>query len=329
MSFFNRRRREHTSSDSGATVVSGIAPAPGPSDDQLRPLLEMLGTAADATWSDRRPAARLATRRLGAGETTAVGTSKFGGSPDLPADVPWPTWKGPDSKQPSRPLNFFAQIRLEWIGSHLGQPFPEAGTLLFFADFDYGSDDFGITGLYEDERLGARVLYVPADVAVRRVRTPAGMNSLPEALVAPILTTTFREPDFEDVEEDIYDAYDEMLQAQAGLEVVHAPDGFAVGGRRLGGNHQLGGHARFIQHPVEEEVVQAHRRVYRRDGGFDAERWEQVKAEVDNWTVLFQFDSDDTLDLMWGDVGTLWWATLTAPAAARDFSSARFNFQCS
>ena len=50
---------------------------------------------------------------------------------------------------------------------------------------------------------------------------------------------------------------------------------------------------------------------------------------MSDWTVLFQFDSDETLGVMWGDVGTLWWATLTEPAAERDYSASRFNFQCS
>lgn len=286
-------------------------------------MLNPLGSSAASLWNGRRRTARFATRRLGTGESAAIGTSKLGGAPDLPLEVAWPTWNGPDGKRPSRPLTFFAQVQLDGVGSYVGRPFAAAGALLFFADFDLEGDG-GIFGLYDDELLGARAIFVEPGTPVGRAKTPPELRPLPEAVVAPILTTTFGEPNFEEVEDDVYDAFDEFVQALAQLDATHAPEGFVVAG-----NHQLGGHPRFIQHPVEEEVVQAHYGAYRREGGFDAARWEEVKPDVGNWTVLFQFDSDDSLDLMWGDVGTLWWAAPTAPVAAGDFSSTRFNFQCS
>lgn len=237
--------------------------------------------------------------------------------------------EGRDGKQKARPLNFFAQIELDGVGGDLGRAFPTSGSMLFFADFDYSRDDFGITGLYDDELLGARVVFVEPGIAVEQAATPSDLSELPEAIVAAISTTTFRQPD-SDWDDELFEAFDEVMLGLTRLDAEHAQEGFVAQAvhHNLGGNHQLGGHARYIQHRVEEEVVQAHRGVYRH-GGFDHDRWQQVRHEVSDWTVLFQFDSDDTLDLMWGDVGTLWWATVTDRAAVRDYSSSRFNFQCS
>lgn len=63
----------------------------------------------------------------------------------------------------------------------------------------------------------------------------------------------------------------------------------AAGAWATEGRHQLGGHPRSIQHAVE--------------------------------SLLFQFDSDDALDLMWGDAGTLYWHGAVYGARV-DFQSA-------
>jgi len=52
----------------------------------------------------------------------------------------------------------------------------------------------------------------------------------------------------------------------------------------------------MIQHPVEEEVVQAVRMLHAR-WEFDRRRWLEVQNQVKDWRVLLQIDSDETLDL--------------------------------
>ena len=60
----------------------------------------------------------------------------------------------------------------------------------------------------------------------------------------------------------------------------------------------LGGSSVVIRawsRPLGDECVQATYDVNRRDGGFDDERWAQRKHEVQQWRLLLQLDSDDTV----------------------------------
>ncbi|GHO64978.1 hypothetical protein KSC_038700 [Ktedonobacter sp. SOSP1-52] len=58
--------------------------------------------------------------------TFQPGVSKFGGLPDLPADVSWPTWQG-------LPQSFIAQFRLQDVHSYdAAGVLPAQGMLWFF-----------------------------------------------------------------------------------------------------------------------------------------------------------------------------------------------------
>lgn len=220
-----------------------------------------------------------------------------------------------------RPLAFFAQLDLARVRGHLDLPLPADGLLQFFADYDFTGVSDGITGLFGDEQEGARVVHVPAGSALTPAVAPPGVELLPGAAVAPLLTWTM--PVLERLSDADYEDYEAVLGRLNAKVAAAAPDGFV-----LKGAHQLGGHAAYIQHPVEEEVVQAAYDVYRRGSGFDFDLWNQVSAKTADWTVLFQFDTDDSLDVMFGDAGTMWWAAPRDDVAAGRWDQARFNFQC-
>ncbi|GIL34228.1 DUF1963 domain-containing protein [Phycicoccus sp. DTK01] len=50
--------------------------------------------------------------------------------------------------------------------------------------------------------------------------------------------------------------------------------------------------------------------------------------EAERWELLIQVDSDDDLDMMWGDVGTLYWLSRTGDAANDDPTAISFTWQC-
>jgi uncharacterized protein YwqG len=126
--------------------------------------------------------------------------------------------------------------------------------------------------------------------------------------------------DLSDEEFERVDAFDRLYQD----ELQGDPN------RRIRwtGNHQLGGIARAIQHPVEEEVVQALNGLHGQVGGFDRERWLQLKPQAADWRLLLQIDSDETLDAMWGDAGTVWWMARRDDVAAGRWENGMWNFQC-
>jgi uncharacterized protein YwqG len=264
-------------------------------------------------------AVRYATRPAPDSESP-VGSSKIGGHPDLAIGVEWPGWSGHDRKTP-RPLRFFAQLNLEQARSAaLGDlNLPSSGLLSFFADF---TDDglTGISGLYGDEQDGCRVLYSAPGAPLERRRSP--VPTLASAAFYPLGAWTW--PQDVELLDAEFDALEDWNTDYENLLRQQCPPGWDLGGR-----HQLGGHARYIQHPVEEEVVQAVSGCYKRGGTFDARRWLEVQDQVKDWRVVVQIDSDQTLELMWGDVGTLYWAVPHADASLGDWSRAMFNFQCS
>lgn len=271
-----------------------------------------------------RPAVRFAIRRE-PDVAIDIGQSKIGGAPDLPEGMPWPSWTTPAGEH--RTLQFFAQVELASANAAAPGPLglPTDGELSFFADFEAGGG--GITGLHDWEQAGCLVVYSPP--SERLVRRSLRMEPLETGQLSPLGVWTWPdarlddggELDVPDGEAEALDALDQELGAS-----LHAlvPDRWQLSGR-----HQLGGHARFIQHPVEHEVVQALAGCWSGREGFDAGAWDQSRHQVREWRVLLQLDSDLALDLLWGDAGTLWWAARHDDVAAGRWDAGMFNFQCS
>jgi uncharacterized protein YwqG len=221
-------------------------------------------------------------------------------------------------------LRFFAQVDMADVAAaapaDLG--LPGSGLLSFFADFGEGESG-GIIGLYADEQAGCRVLYTPPGTQLERRRSPVSTLPIAALLAVGAWTRPQDPPAGMELTDDEIDSLDELDNAYD-----YALSGLVPAGWTLSGRHQVGGHARYIQHPVEEEVVQAIGGCWVRGRSFDLKRWEAVKDQVADWRVVLQIDSDDDLGLMWGDVGTIYWAARRADIARGEWSGAMFNFQC-
>ena len=62
--------------------------------------------------------------------------------------------------------------------------------------------------------------------------------------------------------------------------------------------------------------------------GYDEELAAKLKPGARNWVLLFQMDSDDNADMMWGDLGTLYFTIKKDDLAARRFDRVWFSWQC-
>ena len=271
-------------------------------------------TAGAELAAQLQPAVRLISSAM-PDQRIPIGASKFGGAPDLPRDLEWPTWRNPQGED--RPLGFYAQISLAEINmsapAELG--LGSSGLLSFFCDFAFDGLN-GIQGLMPWEQPGCRIVHSSQTGLVRR---KSQATTWPSGSLAPFPIWT-RPPglegvDLPDTEFDGLDAFDQAYEA-------------SIAGTSTSGRHQFGGYAQFIQHPVEQEVVQA---LYVNDdnGRFDRERWEAAKVRVPEWRVVLQIDSDNSLDVMWGDVGILSWAARQLDIDEDNWTNAMFNFQCS
>jgi uncharacterized protein YwqG len=54
----------------------------------------------------------------------------------------------------------------------------------------------------------------------------------------------------------------------------------------------------------------------------------EAAVEAARWRPLFQMDSDDDLDAMWGDAGMLYWLARPEDLNAGDLTRATFTWQC-
>jgi len=105
--------------------------------DRLRELLEAehVGQHTDALLEASQSSIRL-DLRPSTSQHPHVGSSRFGGLPDLPHGVAWPTYKD------GRPLDFVAQMKLDEAAPHDSEHLlPKKGWLWFF-----------VLGMYDDSR---------------------------------------------------------------------------------------------------------------------------------------------------------------------------------
>jgi hypothetical protein len=111
---------------------------------------------------------------LGPNDDLPLGASRFNGSPDLPPNMGWPMWRGPNPDDPTLgalagegPLTFLAQIDLAALPPLRSSMLPTSGWLLLFADLDRSR--FG-----PDDQEAHRVVHLPAGTAVERRVPPGG-----------------------------------------------------------------------------------------------------------------------------------------------------------
>jgi len=244
-----------------------------------------------------RPGLRL---EKAAGTGPAVG--RLGGLPELPEAEEWPVWEG------HGPLSFVASFDCARLPSAaLDIALPADGTLAFFY-FD-GQVDGGWAVVTPDEPgtwAGARVLYVPAGVAVAERAAPEGLRPYTEvALTAsPEATAPC------------------LWHPAVQREFAPMPDfQQAVSDHAGGTEHRIGGHADPVQNDVETEVAR---------GALGSPPWTdpRIKDEALRWVLLAQIDTDDDADMMWGDCGALYWLIRPEDLAERRFDRAMFTWQC-
>jgi uncharacterized protein YwqG len=230
-----------------------------------------------------------------AGRATKPWESKVGGQPYLPKNVVWPC--APDGKE----LFFLAQIN--FAAAPALPPFPSSGILQFFINDDdlYGMDfDDG------ENPDTFRVLYYP-DV----VENEAVLQKAPPMLRA--YDNLPHHPDEEyplkfELAEGVvpvtdyafYQHFGGDFFRQFGEKEWDVMDEFGKAVRPEG--HNMGGYAYFTQ--------------------------DDPRRPEDPMLLLLQLDSDETMDLMWGDMGVGHFFIREKDLLARDFSRVLYDWDC-
>ncbi len=246
----------------------------------------------------------------------ALGASKLGGLPDVPAGFEWPQLKG-------KPLGFIGQLRCADLPvAELGALWPADGLLHFFSHLEGGA----LAGGHSAEKTPF-VVYTESTDGLRPAQLPAGAQetglilhqfglelelvpTLPDVLAPETFPLEFNA-----TEDDAYFRIREEL-----LESVlrGAPD------------HQAGGHSCLIDIQcdirVEFELSSTSNANPRTE-----DAWNAAAGRAEDWRLLLQVDTDDDLGVMWGNlgVGMAYFGIRADDLRQRRFHRAQVMMQCS
>ncbi len=279
-------------------------------------------------------------------DTLALGASRLGGLPDLPASLEWPRWEGyyePDRilgdtesaamreiieklggmvpvgenaviHQGCRPaaLSLLAQVNLAEVPDGTGL-LPENGWLYFFYDAEqqpWGHDP--------REHLGARVLYFDGNTSdLRRAARPPGAHVFAAASVTATLEPTL--PRWADqvglaLGEPESDVYWDLAEKHLGGPEPH---------------HRLLGWPKQVQGDMALQCQLVTHAIDCSPAGYRSAEAQRLKAGAADWVLLLQLDTDEeSPGWMWGDNGCLYFWIRKQDLAERRFQHARTILQC-
>lgn len=271
-----------------------------------------LSTRADQLVALAKPCIRLH-RSARADWLLPVGSSKIGGCPDVPKSFEWPSWQG-------TPLAFLAQLDLSnLVDSEPAAVLPRSGLLSFFYDAEQQT-----WGFDPQDRGGWRVLYFSPEEALARCPFP---NELPDDAQYPACRVGF----YEAISIAPYESAD-IARLKLSKEEVNAYfevlDGVTRDqeGQPL---HQVLGHPDPIQGDMQLECQLASNGLYCGDStGYQDPRRAELELSAAQWQLLFQLDSDDQANMMWGDVGRLYFWIRQADLQHLNFGGVWMVLQC-
>jgi uncharacterized protein YwqG len=242
-----------------------------------------------------------------------IGGSKIGGYPDLPFGFSYPKWK-------NVPLAFLAQINLAEIsGFNASSDLPSSGFLSFF--YNAAQETWG----FDPKDKGSWQVYYFADLnAIQRIEFP---NDLPdEGSYLPCSLSFFEEltlPPWESIvienlnltreEMDVYvELPDNILSSRSGLI-----------NRILGYPEQIQGDMQIECQMVSNGIYYGDTKVH------EHPRYKELKPGSIDWVLLLQLDSEeDNAQMIWGDVGRVYFWIHKKSLANREFDKVWFQLQC-
>lgn len=259
-----------------------------------------------------RPAVRLEV--VPAGDSMIPpGASKLGGFPDVTSGFEWPKWK-------AQPLGFLGQIKLEDItGFECCDLLSRTGLLSFY--YEQNQETWGFDPkdrgswrvLYEETTTGLRAAERPQGLADEAIYRSGGLKMQGTVTLPATDALAVADLGLSDVEANIYDQVLDQIEEQTPEHT----------------RHQLFGHPDPMQGEMQTECQLASNGIYVGDpSGFENPRVPDLMKEVRTWRMVLQIDSDDALEMMWGDTGRLYFWMTDDALRSRAFDDAWMVLQC-
>lgn len=277
-------------------------------------LRERLSSAGLDDYADHlvnlmRPSARLVT-----GEQTAedaIGTSRFGGMPDAPDGFAWPSHNG-------TPLSFIAQFRLaDFTDQDPDGLLPAAGHLSFF----YEATTQEAWGFDPKDSGASRVYYFPEDTDLHRAVAPSTLAE--EGCFNPLEVGA--RPEWTPAPWESFDVELVGMTIEEGHRYAEALWDDEDDGPR----HRLLGNPDPVQGDMQVECQLVTNGLYCGDSsGYRSQRAASLRDAATDWRLLLQVDSQDELNMMWGDVGRIYFWIKQDDLIARRWDKVWTILQC-
>jgi uncharacterized protein YwqG len=233
------------------------------------------------------------------------GTSRLGGGAALRKGTPWPTWKG-------RPQALVAQIVLSEVAALDSESvLPPSGRLLFF--YDSAQETWGFDPA---DRGSSTVMFVDDDQATEPFIDPALFPAVPLTASAELDLPRWESLWFASsgLEPSEAEAYGELRESLNGGDLIHKLLGYPDG----------------VQNEMQTECQFASNGIYCGNAeGCRDPRAEALRPGAIDWRLLLQIDSEeDRAEMMWGDVGRVYFWIRQEDLSARRFNAVWCVLQC-
>jgi uncharacterized protein YwqG len=238
--------------------------------------------------------------------------SFLGGKPLVGSAFDWP-------RKNKKPLAFIAQLDLGEINNdQVINWLPQNGRLLFFYDLEEWP-----WGFDPNDKGGWAVIYDRSAGDLRFQESPSDqIMEHPASKVKYISSEQFVS----------YPDAQRINYAEVGLSEKDDDDyyEFIEGVYGESPRHQVGGFPSPVQNDEMEDECQMVSGGVNCGGpdGYKSEEAKQLRTQNNDWRLLLQFDSDDDVDAMWGDLGMLYFWVRESDAKNLDFSNCWLILQC-
>lgn len=244
----------------------------------------------------------------------SVGSSRLGGTPDVPPGFVWPTRNG-------RPLGFLAQINCAEVAPNDYEPaLPHTGTLHFFADIldqRWGFDP--------DDKSASAVFYTPGGPLAPMAPPP----ELDSGSILPALPIEFNAfysiPFYRSDAFEAFEIIDESEDDKAYFELHQAVSDTSGDFCR----HQLLGHPFNVQGEMKDTCQLASNGSYCGDTyDYESPHTRHLEAGAKEWRLLLQIDTEEDINLKWGNGGTMYFWIREQDLRHKAFDKCWMIIQC-
>ncbi len=218
----------------------------------------------------------------------SIGSSKLGGLPDVPKNFEWPYWK-------EQPLSFLAQINMADISKfEIPVIFKKKGLLTFFYDSEQST-----WGFDPKDKGSWRIFYFDDITNLNRTSFPEDLEEHAKYNVCEI--------SYEKV--TCYPPWESSIIDSLTLsdhEIDNYID-YTDGKYEEASIHKLFGYPNQIQGDMRRDCQLASNNIYCGDAkSSSSKQAKNLLKDKEKWQLLFQLDSDENMEMMWGDVGRLY-----------------------